>query len=70
MILGWIRVDRMMVVCWKMSIDVIFDINEYGGLSLLLENDLENVPCHSLGYINVGGGWGYRGIVGKKSPRF
>lgn len=40
----------------------IFDINEYGVLSLLLENDLENVPCHSLGYINVGGGWGYRGI--------
>ena len=39
----------------------IFDINEYGVLSLLLENDLENVPCHSLGYINVGGGWGYGG---------
>ena len=47
-----------------MSVVIIFDINEYGGLSLLLENDLENVPCHSLGYINVGGGWGDRGIVG------
>jgi hypothetical protein len=51
----------------KKSVDLIFDINEYGVLSLLLENDLENVPCHSLGYINVGGGWGYRGIVGSHS---
>ena len=62
MILGWIQVDRMMVVGLGMDVVVIFDINEYGVLSLLLENDLENVPCHSLGYINVGGGWGNRGI--------
>ena len=54
----------MMVVGLGMDVVVIFDINEYGGLSLLLENDLENVPCHSLGYINVGGGWGDSGIVG------
>ena len=67
MILGWIQVDRMMVVGLGMDVVVIFDINEYGVLSLLLENDLENVPCHSLGYINVGGGWGYRGIVGSHS---
>jgi len=54
----------MMVVGLGMDVVVIFDINEYGVLSLLLENDLENVPCHSLGYINVGGGWGNGGIVG------
>ena len=36
----------------------IFDINEYGVLSLLLENDLENVLDNSFGYINVGGGGG------------
>jgi hypothetical protein len=40
----------------------IFDIIEHGPL---FENDLEDVLGNSFGYINVGGGWGNRGIVGK-----
>ena len=31
----------MMVVCWKMSIDVIFDINEYG--VLLLQDRVQKI---------------------------
>ena len=38
MILGWIQVDRMMVVCWKKSVVVIFDINEYGGYFFRIES--------------------------------
>ena len=34
MILGWIQVDRMMVVGLGMDVVVIFDIIEYGGLLL------------------------------------
>lgn len=36
MILGWIQVDRMMVVGLGMDVVVILDINEYGGLLLQL----------------------------------
>ena len=34
MILGWIQVDRMMVVGLGMDVVVIFDIIEYGELLL------------------------------------
>jgi hypothetical protein len=39
LILGWIQVDRMMVLCWKRSVVIIFDINEYGGLRTLSRRD-------------------------------
>ena len=60
LILGWIQVDRMMVMCWKRSVDVIFDKNGYRGS---LQDDLEDIPGNSFGYQNVGTGWGYGGIV-------
>lgn len=60
LILGWIQVDRMMVMCWKRSVVIILDINEYGGL--LLQDRVQKGLGKILRYQKVCGGWGDRGI--------
>ena len=49
----------MMVVCWKMSIDVIFDIIEYGGL---LADRIKKGLSKSFRYQKVGTAWRGGGI--------
>ena len=46
LILGWIQVDRMMVLCWKMSVVIIFDKIGYKGS---LQDDLHKLLGHSIG---------------------
>ena len=55
MILGWIQVDRMMVVGLGMDVVVIFDIIEYRVLLLLdrIKKGLSKALC----YQKVGAGW-------------
>ena len=55
MILGWIQVDRMMVVGLGMDVVVIFDIIEYG--VLLLQDRVQKGLSKAFGYQKVGGGW-------------
>ena len=54
MILGWIQVDRMMVVVLGMDVVVIFDINEYG---VLLVDRIKKGFGKAFGYQKVGTGW-------------
>lgn len=54
MILGWIQVDRMMVVGLGMDVVVIFDIIEYG---VLLLDRIKKGLSKALRYQNVGIGW-------------
>ena len=54
MILGWIQVDRMMVVGLGMDVVVIFDINEYG---VLLLDRIKKGLGKALRYQKVGAGW-------------
>lgn len=61
MILGWIQVDRMMVVGLGMDVVVIFDINEYGVLLLL--DRIKKGLGKALRYQKVGIGWRNGGIV-------
>ena len=61
MILGWIQVDRMMVVGLGMDVVVIFDINEYGVLLLL--DRIKKGLSKALRYQKVGGGWRNSGII-------
>ena len=61
MILGWIQVDRMMVVGLGMDVVVIFDIIEYGVLLLL--DRIKKGLGKAFGYQKVGGGWRNSGIV-------
>ena len=60
MILGWIQVDRMMVVGLGMDVVVIFDIIEYGVLLLL--DRIKKGLGKALRYQNVGIGWRNGGI--------
>ena len=55
MILGWIQVDRMMVVGLGMDVVVIFDINEYR--VLLLQDRVQKGLSKAFGYQKVGIGW-------------
>ena len=59
MILGWIQVDRMMVVGLGMDVVVIFDIIEYG---VLLLDRIKKGLGKALRYQNVGIGWRNGGI--------
>ena len=61
MILGWIQVDRMMVVGLGMDVVVIFDIIEYGVLLLL--DRIKKGLGKALRYQNVGIGWRNGGII-------
>ena len=61
MILGWIQVDRMMVVGLGMDVVVIFDIIEYR--VLLLQDRIKKGLGKALRYQNVGIGWRNGGIV-------
>ena len=61
MILGWIQVDRMMVVGLGMDVVVIFDIIEY--VVLLLQDRIKKGLSKALRYQNVGIGWRNGGIV-------
>ena len=61
MILGWIQVDRMMVVGLGMDVVVIFDIIEYGVLLLL--DRIKKGLGKAFGYQKVGIGWRNGGIV-------
>lgn len=61
MILGWIQVDRMMVVGLGMDVVVIFDIIEYG---VLLVDRIKKGLGKAFRYQKVGTGWRYCGIVG------
>ena len=61
MILGWIQVDRMMVVGLGMDVVVIFDIIEYGVLLLL--DRIKKGLSKAFRYQKVGAGWGNSGIV-------
>ena len=54
MILGWIQVDRMMVVL-GMDVVVIFDIIEY--VVLLLQDRIKKGLSKALRYQKVGIGW-------------
>lgn len=54
MILGWIQVDRMMVVGLGMDVVVIFDIIEYG---VLLLDRIKKGLSKAFGYQKVGAGW-------------
>jgi hypothetical protein len=45
-ILGWIQVDRMMVLCWKMSVAIIFDNIGYRGS---LQDDLHKFIGNTIG---------------------
>ena len=60
MILGWIQVDRMMVVGLGMDVVVIFDIIEYG---VLLLDRIKKGLSKAFGYQKVGAGWWGGGIV-------
>ena len=60
MLLGWIQVDRMMVVGLGMDVVVIFDIIEYG---VLLLDRIKKGLGKALRYQNVGIGWRNGGIV-------
>ena len=60
MILGWIQVDRMMVVGLGMDVVVIFDIIEYG---VLLLDRIKKGLSKALRYQKVGAGWRNGGIV-------
>ena len=60
MILGWIQVDRMMVVGLGMDVVVIFDIIEYG---VLLLDRIKKGLGKALRYQKVGAGWWNSGIV-------
>ena len=55
MILGWIQVDRMMVVGLGMDVVVIFDIIEYR--VLLLQDRIQKGLGKALRYQKVGAGW-------------
>jgi len=46
LILGWIQVDRMMVLCWKMSVAIIFDNIGYRGS---LQDDLHKFIGNTIG---------------------
>ena len=54
MILGWIQVDRMMVVGLGMDVVVIFDIIEY---RVLLLDRIKKGLSKALCYQKVGAGW-------------
>ena len=54
MILGWIQVDRMMVVGLGMDVVVIFDIIEY---RVLLLDRIKKGLSKALRYQKVGAGW-------------
>ena len=54
MILGWIQVDRMMVVGLGMDGVVIFDIIEY---RVLLLDRIKKGLSKALSYQKVGAGW-------------
>lgn len=54
MILGWIQVDRMMVVGLGMDVVVIFDIIEYG---VLLADRVQKGLGKAFRYQKVGAGW-------------
>ena len=60
MILGWIQVDRMIVVGLGMDVVVIFEINEYG---VLLLDRIKKGLGKAFGYQKVGIGWRNGGIV-------
>ena len=60
MILGWIQVDRVGLLCWKKSVDLIFDKNEYG---VLLLDRIKKGLSKAFGYQKVGTGWRNGGIV-------
>ena len=60
MILGWIQVDRMMVVGLGMDVVVIFDIIEY---RVLLLDRIKKGLSKALSYQKVGIGWRNGGIV-------
>ena len=65
MILGWIQVDRMMVVGLGMDVVVIFDIIEYG---VLLLDRIKKGLSKALRYQKVGAGW-RNGGIGEKGAQ-
>ena len=60
-IVGWIQVDRMMVMGCEKSVDIIFDKIDTRGS---FEDAIQKVFGYTLRYNTVGSGWTNGGVVG------
>ena len=58
--MGWIQVDRMMVMGCEKSVDIIFDKIDTRGS---FEDAVQKVFGYTLRYYGVGSGGGSRGLV-------